>query len=556
MNKIVDESYFDLIIDNNTAQSLKNGEKDSIFKINSRLSLLLINESQFNMCAMDTFPFASFPALFTLTSEISTNSNIDKVQSNPNLALFGQGVLVAIIDTGIDYHHKAFQYADGSTRILSLWDQTINENNTPPKGFYYGSEYNKDIINIALKSMNPSNIVPSVDEIGHGTMMAGIAGGSPDKSMEFSGVVPQCEFIIVKLKPAKNLNKKIFCIPNDKLCYEATDLISGLTYVTETAQSVKRPLAICIAMGTTQGGHDEVGPATSYVNYLSNSPQIGIAVSGGNEGNNRRHYFGDITQPYFHDFELNVSEKDPLFSFEIWSSTPYRMGLDITTPTGEVFASLYPQINECRKLTFVFTPSTIWLNNIITEFDTGDQKIMLRFENALNGIWRFRITSIDEKPITFHCWLPSAHLISEETYFLNSNPDTTITSPGNADAPLTVGNYSGETGNININSSRGYTRTNIINPNLAAPGTNILCPIPDNKYTQITGTGAAAAHSTGAIAMALEWGVVKGRYTSITGSNIKNLFIRGAYRSEKMEYPNKSWGYGALDVYGLFEKLI
>lgn len=181
---------------------------------------------------------------------------------------------------------------------------------------------------------------------------------------------------------------------------------------------------------------------------------------------------------------------------------------------------------------------------------------MVRFENALSGIWRFRITSIDEKPIMFHCWLPSGDLISNETYFLNSNPDTTITSPGNADRPLTVGNYSGETGNINADSSRGFTRTNIINPDLAAPGTNMLCPIPDNKYTQITGTGAAAAHSTGAIAMVLEWGVVRGRYTSITGSNIKNLLIRGAYRSEKMEYPNKSWGYGALDVFGLFEKLI
>lgn len=556
MNKIVDESYFDLIIDNKTAQSFPNGDKDYIFEINSRLSILLTNESQFSMCVMDTLPFASLPALFTLSSEISTNSNIDKVQSNPNLALFGQGVLVAIIDTGIDYYHKAFQYADGSTRILSLWDQTINENNTPPKGFYYGSEYNKDIINIALKSMNPLNIVPSVDEIGHGTMIAGIAGGSPDKDMQFSGVVPQSEFLIVKLKPAKILNKKIFGIPSNQLCYEATDLIAGLTYVTETAQRIKRPLAICIAMGTTQGGHDEVGPATSYVNYLSTFPQIGIAVSGGNEGNNRRHYLGDITQPYFNDFELNISEKDPGFFFEIWSSTPYRMSLDITTPTGESFANLFPRISECKKLTFIFTPSTIWLNNIITESDTGDQKITIRFENALSGIWRFRITSIDEKPISFHCWLPSGDLISEETYFLNSNPDTTITSPGNADAALTVSNYNSETGNINVDSSRGYTRTNIINPDLAAPGTNILCPIPFNKYTQITGTGAAAAHSTGAIAMVLEWGVVRGRYTSITGSNIKNLLIRGAYRSEKMEYPNKLWGYGALDVYGLFEKLI
>lgn len=202
MNKIVDEEYFDLIIDNAIIDSYPINDNDNIFKINPKHSIVLVEKAQFDMCALGTFPYSFFPSIFTLTSEISTNSNIDKVQSNPNFSLFGQGVLVAIIDTGIDYQHKAFQYADGSTRIASIWDQTINDNNNPPEGFFYGSEYNKELINLALKNMVPLNVVPSVDEVGHGTMIAGIAGGSPDKSMEFSGVVPQCEFVIVKLKPA------------------------------------------------------------------------------------------------------------------------------------------------------------------------------------------------------------------------------------------------------------------------------------------------------------------------------------------------------------------
>jgi hypothetical protein len=182
--------------------------------------------------------------------------------------------------------------------------------------------------------------------------------------------------------------------------------------------------------------------------------------------------------------------------------------------------------------------------------------ILLRFENALSGIWRFRITSIDQEPFIFHAWLPTGDLISEDTYFLNSNPDTTITSPGNNDFPLTVANYNGDTGNIAPNSSRGYTRFGVIKPDLAAPGTDIICPIPNNKYTRITGTGASAAHSTGIIAMVLEWGVVKGAYSSITGVIINKMLMRGAYRSPYMEYPNNVWGYGAIDIYGLFEKLI
>lgn len=508
------------------------------------------------MCALGSYPYDSFPTIYTLTSEISINSNIDKVQSNPNLALFGQGVLVAVIDTGIDYQHNAFLYADGTTRIFSIWDQTINENNNPPAGFYYGSEYSSEQINTALESAEPLNVVPSFDEIGHGTMIAGIIGGSPDRSMDFSGVVPLCEFVIVKLKPAKKMNKQIFSIPNDKLCYEETDVIAGLTYVTDIAQRIQRPLAICIAIGSSQGGNTGLGATSSYLTYLSTFPHIGISISGGNEGNSRRHYVGKITQPYFTEFELNVSEKDPAFSFEIWGSSPFTMSLDIITPTGEAITNLTPQISECRKLNFIFTPTTIWFNNIATESKTSDQLILLRFEYAFPGIWRFRVTSIDKEPLLFHCWLPAGDLISDETFFLNSNPDTTITSPGNSIVPLTVSNYDAATGNVFLTSSRGFSRRNVIKPDLAAPGTNLICPAPSNKYTQITGTGAAAAHSTGIIAMILEWAVIKGNYTSITGSNIRKLLIRGAYTYPNIEYPNTIWGYGLIDIYGVFEKLI
>ena len=555
MNKIVNEDYFDLVIDNAIIDSYPINNNGNIFKINAKFSLV-VNKEQFNMCALGTFPYDFFPSIFTLSAEISANSNIEKVQSNPNFALYGQGVLVGIIDTGIDYQHKAFRNSDGNTRIISIWDQTINENNNPPDGLFYGSEYNKEIINLALKNVAPLSIVPSVDEVGHGTMITGIAGGTPDRSVQFSGVVPQCEFVIVKLKPAKKLNKQIFYIPDDKLCYEESDVIAGLTYVTDVARKMQRPLAICIAMGTSQAGHSGVGQTSGYLNYITNTPGIDICVSGGNEGNNRRHYLGKITQPFYNDFELNISEKDPSFSFEIWGSSPFRMVLDITTPVGETITNLYPRISECRKLGFVITPSTIWFNNIVAESGTGDQLILLRFENALSGTWRSRVTSIDKEPITFHAWLPTGDLISEETYFLNSNPDITLTSPGNADTPLTVSNYNGNTGNIALNSSRGYTRFGVIKPDLAAPGTDIICPIPSNKYTQITGTGASAAHSTGIIAMVLEWAVVKGAYSSITGTIINRMLIRGAYRSQNLIYPNNVWGYGAIDIYGLFEKLI
>lgn len=556
MNLINDESYFDLLIDN-TLINLYPARAEHVFPVNPKASLMLVPQAQFEMPAIGTYPYAFFPSVFTLNSEICTNSNIAQIQSNPNFGLYGQGVLVAVIDTGIDYQHKAFRYPDGSSRIFSIWDQTID---TPPKdapdGFYYGKEFTNEEINHALTTDAPLSMVPTTDEVGHGTMLAGIAGGTADDTNQFHGIVPQCEFVIVKLKPAKALNKQIFSISRDQLCFEETDVITALSYVTAKATALHRPLSICIAMGTSQGGHNGKGSTSGYLNYITQSPHMDIAVAGGNEGNSRRHFLGEILNPFFTDFELNVDEKDTSFPMEIWATSPNRLLLEITSPNGETLRNFYPRINECRKVNFIFNPTIIWLNNIVSESDTGDQLILLRFENATHGIWRFRAHSIDEEATLFHAWLPSNTIISSDTFFLNSNAETTITSPGNADTPLVLTNWNEPISAMAINSSRGYTRYQVIKPDLAAPGSNLLAPLPNDGYGTLSGTGASAAHASGVIAMVLEWAVVRGRYSTITGSDINRLLIRGAYRTKNNPYPNTIQGYGLLDIYGLFEKLI
>ena len=553
MSKILDESYYDLIIDNNLI-SFYEDKAVAIYPINPKSCLMLVEQSEFDMTNIGTYPYSAFPSLFTLSSETCENSNISRVQSNPNFALFGQGVLVGIIDTGIDYQHPAFRYPDGSSRIYSIWDQTIEQDNfTPPKDFPYGSEFSNDNILTALQSNNPLSIVPSVDENGHGTMIAGIIGGNDSI---YQGIVPSCEFIIVKLKPAKKLNKQIFCVPEHMLCYEESDMITALSYITETARQLHRPLSLCICMGTSQGGHNGKGATSGFLDYITQSPHVDVAVAAGNEGNLRRHYFGKVVQPYYTDFELNIDEKDESFSMEIWGSSPNRLMVDITSPNGETKSSLYPRINECRKLEFIFIPTTLWLNNIVAESDTGDQLILIRFSKSVKGIWHFRVYSIDNDNTEFHAWLPSAHLISEDTFFLESDANSTLTSPGNADSPLVVANLNEATSSIAPSSSRGYTRYQVIKPDIAAPGINIPAPLPHNSYGELSGTGASAAHAAGIIAMILEWAVVRGRYSTISGSDINKMLIRGAYRTKQNTYPNPASGYGTMDIYGLFEKLI
>lgn len=554
MEKILDNNYYDLLINNVSIPSYDTG--DNITPINTRHSLAHVQISGSDPCSLGRYPYSNFPSLFSPTSTISVEaSGIGTVQRNPYLNLFGRGVLVGIVDTGIDYTHQAFLYNDNTTRILSIWDQSVQEG-TPPAGFSYGSEYNRDLINIALKAQDPRSIVPVTDPNGHGTAIASVVAGRPNLDNSFSGIIPESELVVVKLKEAKQNLKQIFFVPEDKLCYQESDIMLGISYLIAIAQSLSRSLVICIAVGSNQGGHDGSGALSNYLNYLARLPGIGISVSAGNEGNSSRHYFNNTTAPpFYNDFELRVGEADKIFSMEIWPNAHGRLSIDISSPNRESTQPIYPSIGGCRRFNFIFIPTILWVNNFLFEEETGDQFILLRFQNAQAGIWRFRIQSDDNDPLSFHSWLPSGNMISSDTYFLNPNPDTTITSPGNGTHQLTVTAYNQFNDSILIESSRGYTRNGLVKPDIAAPGYQIPCAVPGNLYGTITGTGAAASHAAGAVGMVLEWAIPRGNYTTITGNDINRLIIRGAQRKNSLTYPNNIWGYGQLDVNNLFQRL-
>lgn len=197
----------------------------------------------------------------------------------------------------------------------------------------------------------------------------------------------------------------------------------------------------------------------------------------------------------------------------------------------------------------------VWINNIILDGHTGDQFILIRFKGTVPGIWTIRIQGEENQPISFHAWLPSGNMISYETYFLHSSPDTTVTAPGNAGNPLTVAAYNQSTGAILEESGRGYTRSGKIVPDITAPGYHLPCALPDGKYGGLTGTGAAAAYAAGAAALIAEWGYCKGNHTGITGNQINRMIIRSAQRNSSDMYPNNIWGYGQMDVYKILQQL-
>ncbi len=553
MEKILDENYYDFIINNTLAVQ---SEGESITVLNERHSMLHVPVNIFNMCDLGMYPYNRFPTLFTLSSQLSLDSsNISQIQANPSLALFGMGVLIGIIDTGVDYTHPAFKRSDNTSRIVSIWDQTIQDG-YPPEGFTYGTEYDNQILNLALRTEEPLTIVPSTDTNGHGTAIASIAAGSPDPENSFTGVVPQSQLVVVKLKEAKQNLRRIFSVPEGVVCFQETDIILGIRYVLNVAQRLRRPVVILIAVGSSMSGHEGVGATSSYIDYLSQLSNVNVVVSAGNEGNKNRHFYGNVrAAPYVQEFELKISANDPFFSFQIWPDIQARLAVQIIAPTGEMTSLIYPSIGTCVNHQFVFSQTEMWVNNILLEEENGSQLILIRFAHASEGIWRVRVNGIDQNPFSYNSWLPSGDMISNETFFLLSTPETTITAPGNADHVLTVTAYDQVTGSIIIDSSRGYTRGGRVKPDVAAPGSMVPCAVPGGGYASLTGTGAAAAHASGAVAMVFEWAVVRGNYTSLTGKDVNSLIIRGATRNPIYAYPNNIWGYGKLNMYALFELL-
>jgi subtilisin family serine protease len=552
---IVSEDYIDLLVENDTLPLFEPAISTFISALNSVVHLPI---SDFDKCSLGEYPYYIFPTMYIPESMISIEkSGIQQIQRNPNFNLYGQGVLAGIVDTGIDYQHEAFRGRDGTSKIYSIWDQTINEGGSPPEGFTFGTEFTKEQIDEALNNDNPLSIVPSVDEVGHGTMVAGIIAGTENVSANFSGIVPDSELVVVKLKPAKQITKQILAIPADKLCYQESDIMLALTYLLTVSQRLNRPLVVCLALGTNQGGHDGHGVLSRFLSYINRSNGVAVAMSAGNEGNSKRHYLGiTLASTEAAEFELNVGANENEFAMEIWQQVPFRLSIEFRSPTGEYVAPIYPAFNECLELNFIFEPTVIWINNTLLDSESGDQLILLRFFTPQEGIWRFGVRNIENVSSEFNAWLPAGNLISNDTYFLNSSPDITITAPGDAPDPLTVTAYDPSTEGIAIFSSRGYTRLGGIKPEIAAPGVNLVCPTINNSYGTVSGTGAAAAHTAGIIAMVLEWAVVEDNFPIINGFIIKEMLIRGAKRSPTLTYPNNIWGYGKIDILGLFKMLI
>ena len=501
-------------------------------KINNVYTIVYAAREGLLPLSIANYTYSSIPKCFTLMDKSALEaSGILRMQNYPTLSLKGQGILIGFVDTGIDYKNPVFLNADGSSRIAAIWDQTE-------------------------RSGRPENIVPSKDTDGHGTFLASVAAGSELPEQDFIGAAPYAQIAMVKLKEAKPYLREFYFIPESATAYQENDIMAGVAYLNQLAEKMNVPLVLCTSVGSNSGSHGTgSNPLLSVLESIALRRPRGVVVAAGNEGNQRHHFAGQIPeQEEYQDVEISVGTGVDGFILEMWASAPQLFAVEIISPTGERIPKEFI-LSGGKEYTFLFENTTVSIDYRIARISAGDQLIFIRFINPVQGIWNIRVYRQAVYAESYHMWLPIRELMTGEVYFLRSNPDTTITTPGNGYTVMTVTAYDASDNSIFIDASRGFTVTGMIKPDFAAPGVNVYGAGLRNQFVTKSGTSVAAAVTSGAVALLLEWAVARGNNTLINNLDMKNILIRGAQRDPGRIYPSREWGYGKLDLYQAFENI-
>ena len=518
--------------------------------------------------------YYSVPKLYGLMDTTSFDaSGITATLNQPLLNVRGQGVLIGFLDTGIDYLREDFKASGGRTRIAAVWDQTIQSVNYEEdtgeaagteqydreqvQGMVqYGTVYTREDINAALaaerEGQNPYDIVPSRDENGHGTFLAGVAAAS--ETADYIGAAPEAEILMVKLKPAKKYLRDFYLLPERVEAYSESDMMMGVRFLQQYAIREKKPLVICVGLGTASGSRTGALPFADLLNTLARQVNTVVVTCTGNEANNRTHTSGlavSDTEPSEIEITVGADER----GFVIWAESLDILSVAITSPSGERISRIPARIDTGGVYNFLLERSQVAVNYRVVESASGYEVIFMRFINPAQGIWKIHVYSLTNIVGRYNAWLPLKQFLSGDTYFLNSNPSTTLTEPGAAERVISVGAYNHITDASYVASGRGYTATGLVKPDFVAPGVDVYGVRAGGGYTTRTGTSVAAAHAAGAAALLLTWGVTDGNLPYMGTNEVKSVLIRGAKRENNTVYPNNIYGYGKMDVIEAFYKL-
>lgn len=458
-----------------------------------------------------------------------------------NLQLTGRGVLIGIVDSGVDYRHPAFLTADGKSRILRLWDQSIPGN--PPEGYATGTEYTNEEINeaLSLSVQEGRRLVPSEDGSGHGTAVLGVAAGSDfSRGAVNRGVAYESDLLVVKMG-----------IPRQDSFPRTTELMQGVDYLVRQAIRLGRPIALNLSFGNNYGSHRGDSLLETYLDNVSGMGKNVICVGMGNNGNDALHTGGKLSPGEIQEIELGVGAFEPTLNVQLWKNYEDEMEIYLENPAGERVGPLFEtlgaqrwQAGNTELLIYYGKPAPYHVTQeIYVDFLAQDEKTPY----VDSGVWKIILAAKNIKNGEYFLWLPGGKTLNPGTAFYLPRPQGTLTIPATARRVISVGAYDARQNTYADFSGRGCRALPYPKPDLAAPGVDIYAPRPGGGYAAFTGTSFSTPFVTGAAALLMEWGIIRRNDPYLYGEKLKAYLRRGAKAlqgSEKL--PNDLIGWGRL----------
>ena len=546
-----EEKTWELIVRHNGSLEALRNEGIRVDELAAGYAVLVVPESRIDqVSAMEQIVYIEKPKrLFFASNMARAASCLSTIQTSSGSGtggvgagagvisglesgLTGRGVLVAVIDSGIDYFHSDFRNPDGTTRIGLLADQDRDR------------IYTREEINAALETGSRSSaleLVPSTDPSGHGTAVAAIAAGNGrEGNGVYRGVAYESELMVVKLGT-----------PLTDSFPRTTQLMKALDLVVRRARDMNRPLAVNISFGNTYGSHDGTSLLETFINDMSNIGRNVIVAGTGNEGTGAGHRAGSLVMGQEENAQLSIAPYETGMGVQLWKSYVDQFSIRLVTPSGEVIGPIDSRLGP-QTLPYGGTRILIYYGKP-SPFSRA-QEVYFDFlpvrDYLDSGIWTFRLTP--ERIVTgrYDMWLPSRGLLNPSTRFLRPVPETTLTIPSTAANVISVGAYDDSYRAYADFSGRGFTRqTQQVKPDLAAPGVDIVTARRGGGYEAVTGTSFAAPFVTGSAALLMQWGILQGNDPFLYGEKVKAYFTRGARHLPGYDvWPNERLGYGTLCV--------
>ena len=458
-----------------------------------------------------------------------------------NLQLTGRGVLIGIVDSGVDYRHPAFLTADGKSRILRLWDQSIPGN--PPEGYATGTEYTNEEINeaLSLSVQEGRRLVPSEDGSGHGTAVLGVAAGSDfSRGAVNRGVAYESDLLVVKMG-----------IPRQDSFPRTTELMQGVDYLVRQAIRLGRPIALNLSFGNNYGSHRGDSLLETYLDNVSGMGKNVICVGMGNNGNDALHTGGKLSPGEIQEIELGVGAFEPTLNVQLWKNYEDEMEIYLENPAGERVGPIFEtlgaqrwQAGNTELLIYYGKPAPYHVTQeIYVDFLARDRKRPY----VDSGVWKIILAARNIKNGEYFLWLPGGKTLNPGTAFYLPRPQGTLTIPATARRVISVGAYDARQNTYADFSGRGCRALPDPKPDLVAPGVDIYAPRSGGGYASFTGTSFSTPFVTGAAALLMEWGITRRKDPYLYGEKLKAYLRRGAKAlqgSEKL--PNDLIGWGRL----------